>query len=417
MSSITRDHPRQLGNRMRIFTTSAGFVEVFPLVPVDVTGGSWTRISTSTPGYRTMTDKQLIDLPMNPFSYESTWRWSLSGYQKQRATNLVTGTWPTDDTVGLYPEEGTIITTPSKNLSILIDLKLRASRKILGKLKDQDFNLPVALLEGRKSIQMIGDSLTQLARAALSLRRGNFRGAAATLGLNPRTGNRKVSNHQSLASNWLELKLGWQPLVQDIYGATQYLEKFYGDNFLKRTKLTAKSERSTSVKSSSLDAIGTHVIRERGKYVVRYVLYFTELPEVKAGTALGLGNPAAVVWELVPFSFLVDYFFPLGAFLDNLDATFGRTFVKGCETVFYKGSSYGKVGNRPPTVNGNVKTEYQTQKEVMIEVVSCTRTPLTGFPPNHFPIYQNPLSTQHIATGLALVAQVFSGAPVKHLRI
>lgn len=35
--------------------------------------------------------------------------------------------------------------------------------------------------------------------------------------------------------------------------------------------------------------------------------------------ALGIGNPAKVIWNAIPFSFVVDWFFNIGTFLDGLD--------------------------------------------------------------------------------------------------
>lgn len=419
MPSGSGNYPPQLGNLYRVTSNSIqGFISDF-LQPVNVPAGSWTRVSTNTPGFRSAFLKgKTKDLPMNPFSFDSVWRWGQSGYEDSKNTDLLTGVWNRTLWTGLYAENGTLISTPVKNLSLIIDLKLAASKKILSKFKNQDINLPVAVLEGRKTVEMIAGLATQLARAGLALRRGNFSGAANALGVSPRRGSQKRSNHQSLAENWLELQYGWKPLLNDIYGYSQYLEKLDAATSVERLKLTASSTRKTSSRSKSNNPQSWNWMQsEEASYTVKYGVYFTEQPGVQSGTALGLGNPAAVAWELVPFSFVADWIFPLGDFLHNLDATTGRTFIKGYVTVFWKATAVGKAWGHPPYNSNGKRWESKISKEHMIQCVSCSRTPLSAFPPNYFPILRNPFSTARAATALALMAQVFSGAPVKHLRI
>lgn len=52
---------------------------------------------------------------------------------------------------------------------------------------------------------------------------------------------------------------------------------------------------------------------------------------------LGLVNPAAVAWELVPFSFLVDWFIGVGSWLNGLTDFVGLSLQKSFRTC------YGKV--------------------------------------------------------------------------
>jgi hypothetical protein len=40
--------------------------------------------------------------------------------------------------------------------------------------------------------------------------------------------------------------------------------------------------------------------------------------EISFGRSLGLTDPFQVLWEITPFSFVFDWFLPVGAFLENL---------------------------------------------------------------------------------------------------
>ena len=46
-------------------------------------------------------------------------------------------------------------------------------------------------------------------------------------------------------------------------------------------------------------------------------------PNSLKANQLGLVNPASVAWELIPFSFLVDWFLPVGKFLESYTDTVG----------------------------------------------------------------------------------------------
>lgn len=398
---------------MRTTTNSSGFLQVF-YQPVDVDGGNWSRTSTTTPGFgKVLMEGAKQDLPMNPFNYNHVKKVGQSGHTVATVTNLTTGAWSKTEWRGLF--ECCTMANPAKNSSIFIDLNLRASRKLLSRIKNQDFSAPVAVAEGRKTIRMIADIVTQVARAGLALRRGNFRGAADALGVSPRGGALKRSRYQSLANNWLELQYGWQPLLSDVYGLAQYLEK--SKAYKKREVITSVVHRQ--VHETALykgDTAWTTEVKE-STYTVKYVVYFSEDDVVQTSTALGLGNPAAVAWELVPFSFVVDWFLPIGSFLENLDATVGRVFVKGCVTEFYRGRHTAFATGAPSKVVNGQRYDNNIKTEDMVETIWCSRVPLTAFPAPQFPIYQNPLSVHHAATAFALLAQVFSGAPVKHLRI
>lgn len=53
-------------------------------------------------------------------------------------------------------------------------------------------------------------------------------------------------------------------------------------------------------------------------------------PNVLLASNLGLTNPAMVAWDLVPFSFVVDWFLPVGKFLNSFDSHYGFSLKHGC---------------------------------------------------------------------------------------
>jgi len=54
---------------------------------------------------------------------------------------------------------------------------------------------------------------------------------------------------------------------------------------------------------------------------------------VQAFKRLGLLNPVAVLWEVVPLSFVVDWFIPIGTYLASLDAMAGVSIWTSWESL------------------------------------------------------------------------------------
>lgn len=48
---------------------------------------------------------------------------------------------------------------------------------------------------------------------------------------------------------------------------------------------------------------------------------------------MGLTNPLEVTWELLPFSFVADWFLPIGDYVSILDSTLGYILKGGTNTV------------------------------------------------------------------------------------
>jgi hypothetical protein len=136
------------------------------------------------------------------------------------------------------------------------------------------------------------------------------------------------------ASNaWLEAKYGWIPFMTDVHDATMTLQDVVDqpDRRIGRVRTSGMlSPYKTRVTSSSILNwqsvwIHTDVLQDLSyRYVWRFAPNVLDLPG-----RFGLTNPAEVIWELVPFSFVADWFLPIGDYLSGLDAPLRFTHVGG----------------------------------------------------------------------------------------
>ncbi len=206
----------------------------------------------------------------------------------------------------------------------------RVYSKLIDKWQQTDFNAGVALGESRESVSLILTRLMQLRKFVQHLRGGNLSAAIGNLKLSGRqrsTISKEFSGASiTIADLILELKFGWIPILQDIYDASQYCELKPIENRL-RAHVTA-SESKSSVYGSNI-FYSTETQKSRTVYAVSCVVGRKPLDFQR----LGLSDPA-VFWELVPYSFLVDYIFPIKSIIRSTFVLPQMQAKYPCRTIF-----------------------------------------------------------------------------------
>lgn len=221
---------------------------------------------------------------------------------------------------------------------------LKLLNKLREKLQGSDFNASVALGEGRQTLRLVADSAIRIAKSLHSLRRGDVAGSLrslvegtsrAPLNRLPKGVPSRIKKGSKEASDiWLEIQYGWKPLVTDAHDAAVLLahQLSSGLETVVRQSLTKKLQgvgyrfwgnRYTGTNPGAFpwmpsspsnpvsDSYSTdYTILERR----RVSLYLQERPSVLP--VLGLLDPSQVLWELLPWSFVADWFIPIGQYLD-----------------------------------------------------------------------------------------------------
>jgi len=269
--------------------------------------------------------------------------------------------------------------------------------------------------EIEQMVNMIAINIARIGHAAKSLRHGNLTDVANALRVKPRRGRGPMKlepdNYKNLANYWLEFIYGWRPLLQDIYGSIESLGKYLEHNSWNLV-VKAKGRESSNFTVPLPDLITplgglcgaeTHSIISRCKYVI----YYRRDDHVKIlATELGLTNPLSIAWELLPFSFVVDWFLPIGSYLETLHAFDGLQFISGvkskltteeCQTEIYK--SWEQGGNPSRTIVFGGSRSRRT--------VRFDRTVMGDFPSPTPPFLKSPISVIHATNALALLTSIF----------
>lgn len=201
-----------------------------------------------------------------------------------------------------------------------------ARTRVLSKLTAQDVNVGNLLGELPSSLRMIGSHSIAVLRAYRALRRGNYSQIPKLLGV------RKVKDLPGSAADvWFAYKFGWEPLITDTYNLHSAVMKQLNRPAFTRVKAVSTTE------SSDLATVWK-VTKGNLLFGVEVGVAYKVDNEFLAGlNGLGLTNPVSIAWELLPLSFVVDWFIPIGSFLEALSAPLGLKFVTGYETSFIKG--------------------------------------------------------------------------------
>lgn len=328
-------------------------------------------------------------------------------YSKRLATSS-NGAWFPADT---YSSNGGFTTDERTSV------ENRAISKFRDELGSKASNL-TALMEADKSLQMITKRGLQLAKAARELRQLRLADAARTLAI-PDDAKRDVIGRASkkhlFSGMWLEYWLGWAPMIGDIYTSIDVLQQPFPTDMIE--------VRATDTKSIQIGTVQREWFVDR--YINRYynlqsgtvkcnVGLYGEIEVLNSNlflaSQLGLTNPALTAWDLVPFSFVVNWFVPVSSFLAGMDLAPGIRIANGGRTYKFIHSSTvrtSKLEVYDCSPSGHDCKGRATLQEGTIKSVDFTRQP--GAHPSFklTPPRIPKMSVSRAATSISLLTQLF----------
>lgn len=332
----------------------------------------------------------------NPFSFTKSNRVGLTGKLEYWQSDP-SGKWTKD----IY--EGTIgnnITIDGNSFTVLgpyshVDytaLRNRCVSRLYDKIRNTDLNLLVSAAEAGEIKKLKSQALDATKRLV-----GAARKARGLPG--------------GLARAWLTGTYGLAPILSDIFGLAEY----------SRSVLT----RPITVKayaSQVLDNVDRRSIKSGDP--TRLTVFTKERAKVKMGVTyqvtdahlfgmsrLGLLNPASLVYELIPFSFVLDWIYNIGGYLQNLEASFGAglSFQYGYETTTKRLNSRMEFDQQwlNTTYPYNWRLFYPSGLRGTADLSQCNRSVLKSFPKPNLPTVDLDLASRQLLSAAALLQSIF----------
>lgn len=254
-------------------------------------------------------------------------------------------------------------------------------------------------MEGGENIGQMKSTLNEIAalsstvaKSYLALKHGRFGDIARYLGMR----GRNAAHDRTLSDIWLSYQYGWKPLLSDIYTGARIV----AEGFRHPDATFTKARGSAKDKHSRVYPYGDHELRWDVEAKAQCVTYYTVGSETLDGLdALGLINPLSIAWELMPYSFVADWFVPVGSFLSGLTASAGLNFTAGFVSRRIDVDFYYRR-KLPDLSDGREWHQYGTWHS---RTKSFAREVLQSFPYPRIYANPHPFSTMHIANAIALI--------------
>lgn len=214
-----------------------------------------------------------------------------------------------------------------------------ARAKLIGYLADPSIWL-VNVIERRQAMEALLKRLNQLNRFVTALRRKNFYEAFAALDLHNVV---RLSRRGGLQNTFLEFHFGWVPLVHDIWNTLTFF-----DSEIPVAQLKGRGKQQPlvldwykSLSGSPWFEYQRSAVRGWARSECGATLTVSN-PNLYLLKTMGLTNPLAVAWELVPFSFVVDWFANIGDYFSQWSDFHGITISDPYTTTTVKANTSGE---------------------------------------------------------------------------
>lgn len=273
-------------------------------------------------------------------------------------------------------------------------LRNKAYDRMVNNVQGSKAQLGQAVAEAKSAANMIANRAGQLITGYRALRKGRFDIFVQTIGLKkvlPKHHGMKWNRPKEASGLWLEYWFGWAPLIGDIGTAVDVLQR----------------PRPGANKSKFVSSARERWVSSHGSYGSHYTHHFdavcryqTEVylvnPRANLANQLGFTNPLGIAWELIPFSFLVDWFVPVGKFLNQADDWIGLERRNSQYVEFYRCKTNASVRPSWDFTPTTWKAEYAYTRRTLGDI-SIVLTPAVGR-----------FSLTRAATSIALLISVFS---------
>lgn len=346
--------------------------------------------TTSTSWNETVTPGTLVH---GNFRDPNNWSYTIHQEMQFRGAYLWHNGGPSPYTsiiLGSYGNTSWAPGKPAWNRSLVYN---RALEKLNSKVRG-GLDLAVDLAEGGQTMRMI--------RAVARVKRW------AT---NPRNWSTK-----DIANGWLQWQYGWRPLLSDVYEAADDTQRKVRKALTHVVgSCTMPNRRNDRYNGYQIDrSTPCSVVRRGdGRQACRIVLTLTPREDTWDFGQWSSLNPVSLAWELIPYSFVVDWFVDVGSYLRNLETAllYGKFVTSGyvSELYAYEGNEVGiNQANGYATGNGSWSTAWTQFLSVKAKIrhIEFARSTLSSYPLPRLPTFKVALGSQRLFSAASLLRQL-----------
>lgn len=293
----------------------------------------------------------------------------------------------------------------------------KALGKLVDKLRDSELNVATSVGEARETLEML-TGIAQGASRALSLLRRAKRTAAGRQELSQllRSFGRSFLRNplQQTGSAWLAWSVGVSPLLADIENWRNHVlsDRDPKLRFRLDSRASAYQKDFATLSVSGHDWRVEMEHRHRVEFGAEFEI--TDLHQFENWRA-GLTARPTLVWELTTLSFVVDYFYNIGQFLELYEASVMNNGVRLVSGYCTHGTKNEQKKSLAFTTNRTYPPGHWVESEFIVRFYQCRRTVTTksrglilSLPVPNLPTPKLPKASTPLLNIAALLSQFLS---------
>lgn len=268
----------------------------------------------------------------------------------------------------------------------------QAYERFVAKLGDRS-ELGTSLAEFRSSLSMVSQRALQLMRGWGHLKRGRFRSFLKEFGITPKPKDKgRLSNRPKQAGSlWLEYWMGWAPTVGDMHASALVLTSVPPSTRIKTVGKTTFRVVDPYDPQDGWLAEGKTICRLEADVEVTN-------PNLFLANQLGLINPAQILYNLMPWSWMIGWFVNFSQIISSFTDFAGLKLSRICRT-------YHSVWHTWRYRSGGLWDRLYPQYQNRYRCVSTRRAPLGSFRTPKLVLTLPRLSFTRAATLVSLLVQ------------
>lgn len=358
------------------------YVQTIPGTRQTVTNASIGPVTDAPRGVRSLTAVHTVGgdrKTPNPQYFNARLETYLNGFESYVNPN---GTYTTYLGVG---NQGGTPPTFSFSVSAYNEALSRVFDKIRG-----DIDLSIDILQYRQTVSMVNKAVSLVLHSRSALKR------------------MQLSSPKGWGSLWLEYQYGVKPTLSTIFGILEQIQKPQA-NWFKAVGRSTKVEKGLISRPGVYSFVRNEqewIQQRRCEIGILFKLSDSALQSMANYTSL---NPASIIWENIPYSFVADWVYDLGGYIRNMESAllYQLDFRVGwvtqsCLTTakqLVQGS--GKIPGFTTTYVVNQSASYRQAVK--------SRSPLGGVPFPQPPELKLKLGSERLISAAALLSQQLDG--------
>ena len=294
-----------------------------------------------------------------------------------------------------------------------------ARSKFRKELQDGKADWGVTLGEMRQTVkgvrQLSEETLDVISYLARTARRTKREIVREIMGIPPRSRSARPwlpNKDRKIINTWLEYQFSVKPLLGDIQTSSEALSHLlFEENRPMRLKIKTGASSTSEARytsSSPYNPGWTGTVRLQTTTQCHISAVYDVVPTTeRTFQQLGLTNPAVVAWELTTLSWMVDYLWGVGDWLQSLTRIDGASFVEGSLTRVQRCKYAGPVSFTPSSSSVKLVGGFNDY-EVSISAGRMQRVvlPPEGVTPGLHPAFRNRMGLTQMANSLAVLSQL-----------